>query len=52
MCKKAFRVSKTKILNALKWLKKYHVGYKDITIEPAHMSWIPDGQAEGTMEPS
>ena len=52
MCKKVFRVRKTKVLNALKWLKKYHVGYKYITIKPANMSWIPEEQEEGNIEPS
>ncbi len=50
MCKKAFKVRKIKVLNALKWLKEYHVGYNNITIEPANMSCIPEAQEEGDME--
>ncbi len=52
LCKKGFKVQKSKVLKTLTWLKKHHVGYKDIQIEPESMNWIPNDQDEGSLEPS
>lgn len=38
-----FKVNKEKVLNALRWLKVHHVGYKDITINESNMDWIENG---------
>ena len=38
-----FKVNKDKVLNALRWLKVHHVGYKDITINSSNMDWIKNG---------
>ena len=37
-----FKVRRNKVLDALCWLKKYHVGYKDITINESNMDWMQD----------
>ena len=52
LCKKAFKVRKSKVLFALAWLKEHHVGYKDIVIEPKNMNLIPENEDEGSLEPS
>ncbi len=52
MCRKVFKVRRSKVLQALKWLKEHHVGYKDINIEPKNMDWIPEEKDEGNLEPS
>eukprot|EP00986_Skeletonema_menzelii_P010076 scaffold4743_cov225-Skeletonema_menzelii.AAC.2 len=38
-----FKVNKEKVLNALRWLKVHHVGYKDIIINESNMDWIKNG---------
>ena len=40
---KAFSVRRQVVLDALRWLKKYNVLYKDIVIEENNLSWIEDG---------
>ena len=37
-----FRIRKTKVLNALKWLRQYHKGYSDITINESNLDWMGD----------
>ena len=37
-----FRVNKNKVLTALRWLKKHHRGYHDITITESNLDWIED----------
>ena len=40
------------MLLAFKCLKEYHVGYKEVKIEPNNMDWIPEEQDERNLEPS
>lgn len=35
-----FKVNKVKVIEALKWLKKHHRGYHDITITESNLDWI------------
>ena len=35
-----FRVRRAAVLAALRWLKKYHTGYKDILIDEANLDWM------------
>jgi len=35
-----FKIRRQKVINALKWLKKYHVGYKDVTIKESNLDWV------------
>jgi hypothetical protein len=44
----AFRVRKSKVLGALKWLKEFNPLYSDIIIDPSSLDWI-DGD-EGNLE--
>ena len=37
-----FRVNKNKVLTALRWLKKHHRGYHDITITESNLDWIKE----------
>ena len=40
-----FKIRKSKVINALKWLKKYNVEYADITIIKGNLDWM-EGQEE------
>jgi hypothetical protein len=44
----AFRVRKSKVLGALKWLKEFNPLFSDIIIDPSSLDWI-DGE-EGNLE--
>ena len=35
-----FKIRREKVINALKWLKKHHVGYKDVTIKESNLDWV------------
>lgn len=37
---KVFRVNRTRVLDALKWLKKYNVLYEDVIIEESNLDWL------------
>ena len=37
---KIFKIRRQKVVAALVWLKKYHIGYKDITIEESNLDWM------------
>lgn len=43
---KAFRVRRLKVLNALKWLKRYNPEYKHIIIEEKNLDWMGEGILE------
>ena len=46
---RAFRVRKSKVLGALKWLKEFNPLYSDIIIDPRALDWIEgdEGDLEG-----
>lgn len=44
------KVNRNKVLNALSWLKRHHIGYHDITIEPSNLNWIPEDEIEREIE--
>ena len=47
---KLFRVRRFHVLNALYWLKKYHIGYNDIVIEKNNLAWMgEEGEKEITV---
>ena len=37
---KIFKIRKQKVVNALTFLKKYHIGYKDIMIRESNLDWM------------
>ena len=39
---KIFRIRKANIIAALQWLKKYHIGYRDIIILETNLNWMGD----------
>ena len=39
---KTFSVRKQKVLDALYFLKKYHIDYKDVEIDPQRLKWMGD----------
>ena len=43
-----FKVRKKKVLEALIWLKKHHIGYQNIQIEPANLEWM-DNKTEADL---
>lgn len=43
---KNFLVNKTRVLTALRWLKKYHIGYHDINIIPENLNWCNSEESE------
>ena len=40
ICQVNFHVRRDKVLKALVWLKKHHIGYRDISIEESNLSWM------------
>lgn len=38
--RKSFKIRRSKVLNALKWLQKHHSGYKDIVIHEENLDWM------------
>ena len=46
--RQVFKIRRTKVLKALRWLKKYHIGYRDIIIVEDNLSWMK-GQEEGIL---
>ena len=40
--RKPSMVRKAVVLNALRWLKRYHIGYKDIEIDCSNLDWMGD----------
>lgn len=42
VCQANFHVRRDKVLKALVWLKKHHVGYSDISIDENNLSWMND----------
>jgi hypothetical protein len=47
--KQIFKIRRSKVLQALRWLKKHHTGYKDIVINEENLSWL-DGAEEGVLQ--
>lgn len=43
------KVNRKKVLEALRWLQKYHVGYHDVEIVEDHLSWM-NGEEEREIE--
>jgi hypothetical protein len=39
---KSFRIRRQKVLDALRWLKKYSNSYKDIEIDESNLDWMGD----------
>ena len=39
---KHFRVRRAKVVDALKWLKRYNTEYSDITIDESRLSWMEE----------
>ena len=46
-----FKIRKTKVMQALMWLKTNHSGYREITIREDNMNWM-GGKNEGILPPS
>ncbi len=46
---RTFVIRKTVVLDALRWLKRYHRHYKDIIIQEANLSWM-NGEAEAELD--
>ena len=46
--RQVFKIRRTKVLKALRWLKKYHIGYRDIIIVEDNLSWMK-GQEESIL---
>jgi len=46
-----FKIRKTKVIQALMWLKTNHSGYREITIREDNMNWM-GGKNEGILPPS
>jgi hypothetical protein len=44
-----FRIRRSKVLDALRWLKKYNLVYKDICINETNLDWM-EGSAEAELE--
>jgi hypothetical protein len=42
--KQYYNVRRSKVINALKWLKEYHRGYSDITIDEDALSWMKSNE--------
>lgn len=40
VCQGNFKVQRDKVLRALVWLKKHHIGYRDILIDENNLSWM------------
>lgn len=38
-----FKVNKSRVIEALRWLKVHHRGYRDITITESNLDWIKNG---------
>jgi hypothetical protein len=45
-----FKVDKRKVLEALRWLKLHHRGYRDITITESNLDWIKNGSVYDVAE--
>ena len=41
---KTFKIRRSKVMRALKWLKKYHTGYRDIIIEEGNLDWMKNNE--------
>jgi hypothetical protein len=41
-----FTVNRSRILNALKWLKQYNPLYKDIIINESNLNWMTKSQSD------
>jgi hypothetical protein len=41
-----FDVNRSRILNALKWLKQHNPLYKDIIINVSHLNWMTKSQSD------
>jgi hypothetical protein len=39
-----FKIRRSKVLQALKWLKDHHPSYKDITIDAENLSWMGENE--------
>ena len=48
----SFVIRKKKVLNALKWLKKFNEQYKDITISEENLDWMGDNEKKCIIEQS
>ena len=48
----SFVIRKKKVLNALKWLKKFNEQYKDITISEENLDWMGDNEEKCIIEQS
>lgn len=46
---KTFCIRKDKVLQALRWLKRYNPEYTDIQIEENNLSWMPNGENEAEL---
>jgi len=47
--KQIFKIRRSKVMQALLWLKKHHKGYKDIVINEDNLSWL-NGAEEGVIQ--
>ena len=47
--KQIFKIRRSKVLQALRWLQKYHAGYKNIVINEENLSWL-NGEEEGVLQ--
>ena len=46
---KAYTIRRTKVLAALRWLKKYNIEYSDIVIDESNLNWM-NGQEEAELD--
>ena len=43
---KAYHIRKEKVLNALRWLTKYNLEYKDVQVEESNLDWMKNKHEE------